>query len=261
MYKTSSLSHWRKIFASFFILLPQLFLFELIFKILSVFFFVPAGKELIVMMLEITGDTSLYNYNMLRILLSLPGIAAIVLILCLSAFLAFFEFSVILTGLYRGYRGETFSLKDTVGSSVYSLFSLKFRNIPGLFIYGILLLPFQNIYLIPSVMPHLEIPNFITGELSKRWYGDFVLNLAYILIFLVFLLLLFLLPSMALTGKTFREASENSMYAFLLRKSSGGRLYGDTVLGSPLYPFSGIYGRSCRRLYLFCGRKSLLLSI
>lgn len=105
MYKTLSLSHWKKIFASFLTLLPQLFLFELVFKILSVFFFVPAGKELIVMMLEITGDTSLYNYNMLRILLSLPGIAAIVLILCLSALLAYFEFSVILTGLYQGYRG------------------------------------------------------------------------------------------------------------------------------------------------------------
>ena len=211
MYKTLSLSHWKKIFASFLTLLPQLFLFELVFKILSVFFFVPAGKELIVMMLEITGDTSLYNYNMLRILLSLPGIAAIVLILCLSALLAYFEFSVILTGLYQGYRGKSFSLKDTVSSSVYSLFSLNFKSIPGLFIYGILLLPFQNIYLIPSVMPHLEIPNFITGELSKRWYGDFVLNLAYILIFLVFLLLLFLLPSMVLTGKTFREASAESI--------------------------------------------------
>ena len=90
MYKTLSLSHWKKIFASSLTLLPQLFLFELVFKILSVFFFVPAGKELIVMMLEITGDTSLYNYNMLRILLSLPGIAAIVLILCLSALLAYF---------------------------------------------------------------------------------------------------------------------------------------------------------------------------
>ena len=86
------------------------------------------------MMLEITGDTSLYNYNMLRILLSLPGIAAIVLILCLSALLAYFEFSVILTGLYQGYRGKSFSLKDTVGSSVYSLFSLNFKSIPGLFI-------------------------------------------------------------------------------------------------------------------------------
>ena len=32
MYKTLSLSHWKKIFASFLTLLPQLFLFELVFK-------------------------------------------------------------------------------------------------------------------------------------------------------------------------------------------------------------------------------------
>ncbi len=83
MYKMLSLTHCKKILQSFLRLLPQLFLFELAFKVLSLFLFIPAGKELIVMMLEIAGDTSLYNYHMLQILFSFPGIAAIVLILCL----------------------------------------------------------------------------------------------------------------------------------------------------------------------------------
>ena len=100
MYKMLSLTHCKKIFHSFLSLLPQLFLFELAFKVLSLFLFIPAGKELIVMMLEIAGDTSLYNYHMLQILFSFPGIAAIVLILCLSVFLAYFEFSFIFIALY-----------------------------------------------------------------------------------------------------------------------------------------------------------------
>ncbi len=160
---------------------------SLAFKVLSLFFFIPGIKELLVMMLEITGDTSLYNYHMLQILFSLPGIAAIILLLCLSVFLAYFEFSFIFTSLYRSYAGFPFSLKDTLKTSVYSISSLNFSDIPGLFVYGILLLPFQDLYLVPSVMPHLEIPNFITGELSKRWYGDFVLDLAYALLFVLFL--------------------------------------------------------------------------
>ncbi len=57
-----------------------------------------------------------------------------------------------------------------------------------------------------------------------------------------------------------KESSENSVYAFLLWKDSGNRLYRCNGLGSALYSFSGIYGCSCRRLYFFCGRKSSLLS-
>ena len=114
MYKMLSLTHCKKILQSFLRLLPQLFLFELAFKVLSLFLFIPAGKELIVMMLEIAGDTSLYNYHMLQILFSFPGIAAIILILCLSAFLAYFEFSLIFIALYQSYTGSSFSLKDTL---------------------------------------------------------------------------------------------------------------------------------------------------
>lgn len=239
MYKMLSLTHCKKIFHSFLSLLPQLFLFELAFKVLSLFFFIPGVKELMVMMLEIAGDTSLYNYHMLQILFSLPGIAAIVLILCLSVFLAYFEFSFIFIALYQNYAGSSFSLKDTLKTSVYSLFSLNFRGIPGFFVYGILLLPFQNLYLVPSVMPRLEIPNFVTGELSKRWYGNFALDLGYTLIFLLFLLLFFLLPAMILKGKSFREGCKESIFIW---KNAG--LKGILLLGILIALWQLLFGRS-----------------
>ena len=239
MCKILSLTHSKKIFHSFLSLLPQLFLFELAFKVLSRFFFIPGIKELLVMMLEITGDTSLYNYHMLQILFSLPGIAAIILLLCLSVFLAYFEFSFIFTSLYRSYAGFPFSLKDTLKTSVYSISSLNFSDIPGLFVYGILLLPFQDLYLVPSVMPHLEIPNFITGELSKRWYGDFVLDLAYALLFVLFLLLLFLLPIMILKEKSFRKSCKESIFTW---KKAG--IKGVLILGILIALWQLLFGKS-----------------
>ncbi len=239
MYKILSLTHCKKIFHSFLSLLPQLLLFELAFIVLSLFFFIPGVKKLMVMMLEIAGDTSLYNYHMLQILCSLPGIAAIVLILCLSVFLAYFEFSFIFIALYQSYAGSSFSLKDTLKTSVYSVFSLNFRDIPGFFLYGILLLPFQDLYLVPSVMPHLQIPNFITDELSKRWYGDFVLDLAYALLFTLFLLPLFLLPAMILKGKSFREGCKESIFTW---KKAG--LKGILLLGILIALCQLLFGRS-----------------
>ena len=239
MYKILSLTHCKKIFHSFLSLLPQLLLFELAFIVLSLFFFIPGVKKLMVMMLEIAGDTSLYNYHMLQILCSLPGIAAIILLLCLSVFLAYFEFSFIFIALYQSYAGSSFSLKDTLKTSVYSVFSLNFRDIPGFFLYGILLLPFQDLYLVPSVMPHLQIPNFITGELSKRWYGDFVLDLAYALLFTLFLLPLFLLPAMILKGKSFREGCKESIFTW---KKAG--LKGILLLGILIALCQLLFGRS-----------------
>ncbi len=239
MYKILSLTHCKKIFHSFLSLLPQLLLFELAFKVLSLFFFIPGVKKLMVMMLEIAGDTSLYNYHMLQILCSLPGIAAIILLLCLSVFLAYFEFSFIFIALYQSYAGSSFSLKDTLKTSVYSVFSLNFRDIPGFFLYGILLLPFQDLYLVPSVMPHLQIPNFITDELSKRWYGDFVLDLAYALLFTLFLLPLFLLPAMILKGKSFREGCKESIFTW---KKAG--LKGILLLGILIALCQLLFGRS-----------------
>ena len=260
--------------------LPQLFLFELAFKALSLFLFIPGGKKLIVMMLEISGDTSLYNYHMVQILFSLPGIAAIVLILCLSVFLAYFEFSLIFTSLYQSYAGSSFSLKDTLKTSGYSVFSLNFRDIPRLFVYGILLLPFQDLYLAPSIMPRLEIPNFITGELSKRWYGDFVLDLAYALLFVLFLIFtwkkagikgvlilsIFIVlwhllfwqirdPARRLFLCFRRKSPENSLPAFLLRKGGGNRLHRRTSLEPPLYSFPGIFRTPCRN-FTPCSRRS-----
>ena len=122
---------------------------------------------------------------------------------------------------------------------MYSVFSLNFRDIPGFFLYGILLLPFQDLYLVPSVMPHLQIPNFITGELSKRWYGDFVLDLAYALLFTLFLLPLFLLPAMILKGKSFREGCKESIFTW---KKAG--LKGILLLGILIALCQLLFGRS-----------------
>ena len=266
MCKILSLTHSKKIFHCFLSLLPQLFLFELAFKALSLFLFIPGGKKLIVMMLEISGDTSLYNYHMVQILFSLPGIAAIVLILCLSVFLAYFEFSLIFTSLYQSYAGSSFSLKDTLKTSGYSVFSLNFRDIPRLFVYGILLLPFQDLYLAPSIMPRLEIPNFITGllfllpimilkgksfrksckESIFTWKKAGIKGVLILSIFIVLWHLLFWQirdPARRLFLCFRRKSPENSLPAFLLRKGGGNRLHRRTSLEPPLYSFPGIFLR------------------
>ncbi len=202
-HQTASLNRKDQIKHVFFRGLPSLFLFELVFRGLCLFFFRPIGKELIRMMLNISGDSVLFNYNILKILLSMPGIAAIILILCFSSLLTYFEFSVIFLKLYSIFTGMPQSLKTTMKLSMTTFLSISSLKVIGYFIYSVLFLPFESVILRPSIMPSLQIPNFITSEFSKRWYGPAVLNAAYLFLFLLFLALLFVLPVMILNRQTF----------------------------------------------------------
>lgn len=193
----------RKIGAVFVQALPSLFLFELIFKGLCLFLFLPIGRELIAMMLRISGDHVLFNYQILNLLFSMPGIAAILLILCLSSLLTYFEFSVLFLKLYGVFSGSSHSIRHTMKLSMTTFMSISNFGIIGYFIYSVLLLPFEAIFLRPSIMPRVQIPNFITAEFSKRWYGSSVLNFAYAILFFLFLFLLFVLPVMILKHQSF----------------------------------------------------------
>lgn len=72
--------------------MKKIFLFEFVFKGLCLFIFAPAGSALISQMLEISGQNVLFNFNMARLLLSMPGIAAVILILLTSSALTYFEY-------------------------------------------------------------------------------------------------------------------------------------------------------------------------
>lgn len=205
---TQNLRRMRGVFLSS---LPSLLLFEIVFKLLSLFLFVPAGKKIIAMMMDIRGDSMLFNYQMLKLVFSLPGIAAIVLILCLSALVSYFEFSVIIIKLSDSFHGQNYTLSKTMRRSAVTFMPLSGLGIIGFFIYSILLLPFEAIYIAPSVMPHVQIPNFITGEFVKSWYGRPVLNIAYTVFFILFFILLFVLWAMVLKGLPFFKACVQSI--------------------------------------------------
>lgn len=204
---TQNLRRVRSVFLSSFV---PLLLFEIIFKLLSLLLLIPAGKKIISMMMDIRGDSMLFNYQMLKLIFSFPGIAAIVLILCLSALISYFEFSVIIIKLSDSFHGKKYSLSETMRRSAVTFMPLSGLGMIGFFIYSILLLPFEAVYIAPSVMPHVQIPNFITGEFVKNWYGRPILNIAYTVFFILFLVLLFVLWTMVLKGLPFFKACTQS---------------------------------------------------
>lgn len=194
--------------------MKKIFLFELVFKGLCLFIFAPAGSALISQMLEISGQNVLFNFNMARLLLSMPGIAAVILILLAASALAYFEFSVIFLMVKEIRAGSRPFIKSAMEQSMLTFMRISGPGIIGFFIYTVLLLPFEGIIFKPSIMPALHIPNFITGEFSKRWYGPAVLDTAYLLVFIIFLLLLFVLPAMILKQQDFFHACQKSLKAW-----------------------------------------------
>lgn len=191
--------------------LPSLLLFEAVYKILSICIFLPAGKELIRMMMDINGDEVLYNYGMLKLLFSLPGIAAAVLVLGFSAVLVYFEYSVIIIRIYRALSGTYTSFKDTVRDAAAGISALGNKGIIGFFLYGVLLVPFVHIGLVSALVPSVHIPYFMTGELLRRSYGEVLLNTGYAMIYVFYFISLFTIPVMVLEQKNFFSACKASL--------------------------------------------------
>lgn len=212
MQKTASLfQKGKKIFTTFYHILPYLLLFEFIYKSLSLFIFVPIGKELITMMMDINGDTVLFNYSILKLILSLPGIAAIILIFLCSTLLIYLEFSILIIRIYKEYTKTYTNFQDTLRDALMSFSCLTNKGMLGFFVYAVLLLPFMHIGFINSLIPTVHIPYFVTGELLRRSYGSILLNSISILLFLLYCLLLFVLPIMVLKQNRFLSSCKCSI--------------------------------------------------
>ena len=200
------MSSIKKGWQTFLRVLPSLLLFEIIYKILSICIFVPVGKELVSMMLDISGENILYNYGMAKLLLSLPGIAAIILVLVCSIILIYFEYSVMILTISNAHQNKDYHFKAIFKEVLVSFHVLGNWSSLLFFVYIALLSPLIHIGIVNSIIPSVNIPYFVTGELLRRSYGNILLNIGYGALYLFYFSLIFILPTMILKEMNFLKA-------------------------------------------------------
>jgi len=196
----------------------QLFLFELVYKTLTLFIFIPSISIIFNRMLGMGGYAGATNYELLRFVFSRYGLLCLLILVPVATVLIFLEFAVLIIISYYGKH------KRRIG--VIPAFSQALSYLPSLFKYGfvgwalylLLIIPLISDGLGPALLPSLEVPNFISGELVKTGKGSVLYFGTLIILFLLNLRWTFLLHVMVIEGKSgFWQAAKRS--AAILRKS------------------------------------------
>ncbi|BBI31282.1 glycerophosphoryl diester phosphodiesterase [Cohnella abietis] len=194
----------------------EIIIFELLYKTLTLFIFIPAISSIFRGLLRLGGFAGATNYELLQFAMSKYGLLCMLILIPIATLLIFLEFSVLIILSYHGQKRQRIGLIPAFLQSLSYLPSLFKYGFLGLVIYLLLFLPL-GAGVGASLLPSLEIPNFISGELVKT--GGGILLLIGVLGVMLFFNArwIFLLPIVVIEGAaSFRKAAKKS--AALLKK-------------------------------------------
>ena len=187
-----------------------LFWFELVLHMVRTVLVRPFLGRVLQMLLEASGYRLAFNENIRDFFLTPVGLLAALILLAGAALFIYFEFSVIILVAYHRYGGEKVRVRQAGKEALTGYHSLGGLGFFGFCAYTMLLLPVTGVGLSSSLVPDFDIPNFITGEVLKNWYGVPLLVVAGVLALLLVRGMLFVLPVMTLEGKRFFGAVARS---------------------------------------------------
>ncbi|NUU61591.1 glycerophosphodiester phosphodiesterase [Paenibacillus agri] len=194
----------------------EILIFELLYKLLTLFIFIPAISSIFRGFLRLGGFAGATNYELLQFAMSRYGLLCMLVLIPIATMLIFIELSVLIILSYYGQKRQRIGLIPAFLQSLSYLPSLFKIGFLGLVIYLLLFLPL-GAGVGTSLIPPLEIPNFISGELIKTGGGTLLL-IGVLGVMLFFnIRWTFLLHIVVIEGAaSFRKAAKKS--AALLKK-------------------------------------------
>ncbi|WP_377866903.1 glycerophosphoryl diester phosphodiesterase membrane domain-containing protein [Bacillus sp. R86525] len=191
--------------------------FQLAYKLLAAIVFIPLLGIIFNKLLYFGGYANATNDELVAFLKTPYGILAIVILSILALFLIFTEFAVLIIISYFAHKRQKVRLRPILYKTVTYLPSLFTYCLPGFVLYAVVLLPLLNIGYETALIPQIQIPNFITGELFKTTMGQVGYYTFFAVVAYLNLRWIFVLPIVVLEQKSFRTAARKS--ATLVKES------------------------------------------
>lgn len=196
----------------------QVFIFELLYKTLTLFIFIPAISFVFQTLLRFGGFAGATNYELLDFVLSRYGFLCMLILIPVATVLIFLEFSVLIIIAYYGQKKQRIGLFQAFLQSLFYLPSLFKYGFVGWALYLLLFLPLLSIGVGSSLLPSLQIPNFISNELFKTGGGTLLYSGVFAVVAFFNIRWTFLLHMIVIEGAgSFRQAAKKS--AAILRNS------------------------------------------
>lgn len=191
--------------------------FQLVYKLLAAIVFIPLLGIVFNKLLYFGGYANATNDELLAFLKTPYGILAIVILSLLALFLIFTEFAVLIIISYFAHKRQKVKLRPILYKTVTYLPTLFTYCLPGFILYAVVLLPLLNMGYETALIPQIQIPNFITGELFKTTMGQVGYYTFFAVVAYLNLRWIFVLPIVVLEQKPFRMAARKS--AVLVKES------------------------------------------
>ncbi|MCI0766193.1 glycerophosphodiester phosphodiesterase [Bacillus sp. TL12] len=184
--------------------------FQLAYKLVAAIVFIPLFGMIFNKLLYWGGYANATNDELLAFLKTPYGIAAILILSLLALFLIFTEFAVLIIISYFAHKRQKVKLRPILYKTVTYLPSLFTYCLPGFILYAVVLLPLLNLGYKSALIPEIQIPNFITGELFKTTMGQVGYYTFFAVVAYLNLRWIFVLPIIVLEEKPFRIAARKS---------------------------------------------------
>ncbi|WP_265333420.1 glycerophosphoryl diester phosphodiesterase membrane domain-containing protein [Paenibacillus guangzhouensis] len=190
----------------------------MVYKTLTITIFVPFISFIFHRAVEYSGLAGATNYELLKFAMTPYGILCFLIIIPFATVIIFIEVTVLILLSYYAHQGERIKL---IPAFMQSLTYLPFLFRYGFFgwaLYLLFMVPLLNIGFSSTLLPSLQIPNFITGELLKTNSGMLILGSFFVVVALFYFRWLLSLHMIVIEGKQgFIESARKS--ARMMRKS------------------------------------------
>ena len=192
----------------------RLVFFEIMYKLLAVFIFIPINYYILNKAISKTGVHTISNEELISFGLSSKGIVGIFLIVVVSFIAIFIEMAILTYIANKSHKESNVNLLEATINSIkiipkkinmYMFFLVILSGVIG---------PITGIGLYSSLIRELTIPSFIKIELSKSMSGKILFMLIMASMFLILLKWVLSIPAVVIEKVSLKEAFRNSKYIY-----------------------------------------------
>lgn len=201
----------KDIFSNFKYNIKSTIIFELFYKLICLFLFIPINYNILNKFLNDIGTYNITNKDLIKLGLTSEGIVYIIIVLIISFIGIFIEISILTYLAYNSHEKKKANfLEGTINA--FSIFPkvLSIYMICIILISGVIG-PLTGIGVYSSLITRFTVPAFIKVALFKTLTGKIIYWTCIVFLILLLLRWVLAIPIMIIENVTFKEAFKNSL--------------------------------------------------
>ena len=201
----------KDIFSNFKYNIKSTIIFELFYKLICLFLFIPINYNILNKFLKDIGTYNITNKDLIKLGLTSEGIVYIIIVLIISFIGIFIEIGILTYLAYNSHEKKKANfLEGTINA-----FSI-FPKVPSIYMICIILIsgvigPLTGIGVYSSLITRFTVPAFIKVALFKTLTGKIIYWTCIVFLILLLLRWVLAIPIMIIENVTFKEAFKNSL--------------------------------------------------